>query len=363
MNFKLYNVFNNELETEWNKIQGINNVFVFQTFNWNKIWCENFLDIERPFIYIIYEGDRPIALFPLYLKTFFGVRSLFLIGGNQSDYLSPLFSDKIFDPNMKIGSIWEYFNKIIVDYHFLCFDKVPRNLSLNQLNPIVNLHGFSVTNNSYSANLPQSFEEYDSTLRSKLKSDIKRQVRRLEELGKLSFCYEIDQFNVEKYLNILFKLKSMQYKRTGVIDAFANDKVRKFYTSLFYNKFSSFKPVFSVLKLNDEPIAIHLGVQFSGRFYYLLPAYNCDYQVYSPGKILLHRIMQEAINTKNVVFDFTVGGEEYKREWCNNELVLQRFEYYRGILGYMVKMVSSLFNYFKRDRYIRKILTTIKRIN
>ena len=363
MNFKLYNVFNNELETEWIKIQGVNNVFVFQTFNWNKIWCDNFLDNGIPFIYIIYEDDRPIALFPFYFKTFFGVRTLFLIGGKQSDYLSPLFSDEIFDQNLKIDSIWEYLNKIIVGFHYLCFDKVPRTLSLNQLNPIVNLNGFSVTNISYSANLPQSFEEYNSTLRSKLRSDIKRQVRRLEELGELSFCYEIDQFSFEKYLNVLFELKSMQYKRTGVIDAFANDKVKKFYTSLFYNKFSSFKAVFSVLKLNDQPIAIHLGIQFSGRFYYLLPAYNFDYQVYSPGKILLHRIIQEAVNTKNVVFDFTVGGEEYKREWCNNELVLQRFEYYRGILGYIVKIVFSCVNFLKRDRYMRKILTSIKRIN
>lgn len=363
MNFKLFNVFNNELKSEWIKIQGINNVFVFQTFDWNKIWCENFLDYGMPFIYIIYEEERPIALFPLYLKTFFGVRTLSLIGGKQSDYLSPLFSDKIFDQNINIGSIWKYLNKIIVDYHFLCFDKVPRNLVLNQLNPILNLNGFSVTNTSYSANLPQSFEEYDSTLRTKLKSDIKRQVRRLEELGKLSFCYEIEQFNIEKYLNVLFEFKSMQYKRTGVIDSFANDNVRKFYSSLFNDNFSSFKPIFSVLKLDDEPIAIHLGVQFSGRFYYLLPTYNFDYQVYSPGKILLHRIIQEAINTKNVVFDFTVGGEEYKREWCNNELVLQRFEYYRGILGYFVKMVFSCVNYLKRDRYMRKILTSIKRIN
>ena len=363
MNYKLYNVFNNELEIEWIKLQNISNPYVFQTYDLNRLWCENFSDNVIPYIYIIYDDDNPIALFPFYLKSVFGARTLFLVGGKQFDYLTPLFSSRFFELNLNIETIWDYLNTIIVKYDYLCLDKVPINLTLNQLNPIVKMIGFSDINTSNSAILPTSFEEFNLSLRSKLRSDIKRQVRRLEESGELSFCYKIDQLNIDKYLGILFELKSMQYKRTGVIDAFANEKVKQFYTSLFQNKNHCFLPILSVLRLNDEVIAIHLGIQFNGRFYYLLPAYNFEFQVYSPGKILLHRIIQEVINSRNVVFDFTVGGEEYKREWCNNELILYRFESYRGLKGYFIMIVTFLINFIKRNPQIRKVLTAIKRMN
>jgi CelD/BcsL family acetyltransferase involved in cellulose biosynthesis len=363
MNYKLYNIFNSELEAEWIKFQNVNNSYVFQTYDWNRIWCEKFLDKSIPYIYIIYNDNSPIALFPFYLKRFFGARILYLIGGKQSDYLTPLFSNNYFEQNLNIESTWNYLNEIVVQYDYLCLDKVPFSLSLNQLNPIVKLDNFSDSNISYSAILPQTFDEYNLSLRAKLRSDILRQVRRLEEFGELSYCHQIDEFDFEKYLNILYEFKSMQYKRTGVIDAFAQKKVREFYIAFFQNKNSSFVPVLSVLRLNEEVIAIHLGVQFSGRFYYLLPAYNFDFQVYSPGKILLYRLIQEVINSRNVIFDFTVGGEEYKREWCNNELGLHKFESYRGFLGYFVKIVFSFIDHLKRDQHMRKLLTAIKRMN
>jgi CelD/BcsL family acetyltransferase involved in cellulose biosynthesis len=43
---------------------------------------------------------------------------------------------------------------------------------------------------------------------------------------------------------------------------------------------------------------------------------------FGPGAAHLHEIMRYAIERGCAVFDFTIGDENYKRDWCDSELVL-----------------------------------------
>jgi CelD/BcsL family acetyltransferase involved in cellulose biosynthesis len=43
---------------------------------------------------------------------------------------------------------------------------------------------------------------------------------------------------------------------------------------------------------------------------------------FGPGAAHLHDLMQYAIGRHCKVFDFTIGDEGYKRDWCDTELTL-----------------------------------------
>ena len=88
----------------------------------------------------------------------------------------------------------------------------------------------------------------------------------------------------------------------------------------------NFKIHCAALKVGDVLIATHVGVIDDTTFYYLMPANEGDdWKKYSPGRLLLLEILKWSIDNKLKFFDFTVGGEAYKKDWCNIETKL--FEY------------------------------------
>ena len=46
-----------------------------------------------------------------------------------------------------------------------------------------------------------------------------------------------------------------------------------------------------------------------------MPTFATEWKSYSPGRLLLEYLIQWSIEQRLKVFDFTVGDEEYKKEW------------------------------------------------
>jgi CelD/BcsL family acetyltransferase involved in cellulose biosynthesis len=70
--------------------------------------------------------------------------------------------------------------------------------------------------------------------------------------------------------------------------------------------------------------ATNLGLIFGGRYYHILAAYD-DGEVskYGPGAAHLRELMRYAIEHGCDAFDFTIGDEPYKREWCDTVIALR----------------------------------------
>src|SRR5262249_48201607 len=62
---------------------------------------------------------------------------------------------------------------------------------------------------------------------------------------------------------------------------------------------------------------------FRGRYYHVLASYT-DHEMskFGPGAAHLHELMGYAIAHGCDTFDFTIGDERYKRDWCDGELKL-----------------------------------------
>jgi CelD/BcsL family acetyltransferase involved in cellulose biosynthesis len=95
-------------------------------------------------------------------------------------------------------------------------------------------------------------------------------------------------------------------------------------------------------------VAVNLGLTFRGRYYYVLASYgDGDVARFGPGAAHLRDLMQYAIGRGFRVFDFTVGDEPYKREWCGESLL---YDYIAGagMRGTMVAALLSMARSLKR---------------
>ncbi len=156
-----------------------------------------------------------------------------------------------------------------------------------------------------------SFEElvrYASGRSSRAFEAQKRKRRKLErEVGPVRIVYRAEPTETA-LVELCMRWKSAQYQRSNYVDVFASAKLRR----LFLRLFEQGAITVSALYVGDRPAAIHLGPVTDARFYYWVPAYDTELQLYSPGVILMEELMRDSMSSGGREFDFLIGGEDYK---------------------------------------------------
>ena len=127
-----------------------------------------------------------------------------------------------------------------------------------------------------------------------------------------------------------------------------------FYNSFENNNSKKIKIHLCSLTLNDELIAIHWGVIYKNRFYYLLLSMKEEsFARYSPGRLLISSMIKWCIENKIQIFDFTLGSEKYKISWSNDKSIL--FNYLKlnnvkGFIFYLMIKIKLILKSFKENR-------------
>ena len=79
----------------------------------------------------------------------------------------------------------------------------------------------------------------------------------------------------------------------------------------------------SRLDVGAQTAAANLGLIFRGSYYHLLASYDGgELSKYGPGAAHMHDLMRYAIERGCGAFDFTIGDERYKQEWCDGQITL-----------------------------------------
>lgn len=147
-------------------------------------------------------------------------------------------------------------------------------------------------------------------LKTSLRGDIRRQIRRLNEIGELSFVRytnrkDITSSTFTDFLNQHSKRWPNSYKAPY------------FHENLLKKGLETGLVDFSVLKCGDKEIAWHLGFKYDKKYYYYMPAGNVDFAQFSPVKVHLFFLIKDAIEQGFDLFDHLRGDENYKAGWSN----------------------------------------------
>ena len=150
---------------------------------------------------------------------------------------------------------------------------------------------------------------------SKLRSDISRRRRRLEELGEVR-VEPYDAQALDAALDDAFRIEASGWKGRGGTAIAARPSDERFYRSLA--RWSAARGWFRLwfLRLDQRPIAFRLGIEAHGVWYSLKIGYLEEFAAQSPGKVLEAAVIESAFAGDSRRFDFAGSAADYKTRWA-----------------------------------------------
>lgn len=367
MKIKVFTNFE-EVKEIWLNFEKQACLYAFQTYEWLSHWYEiigSQKDLS-PYIVVVYNSnamDEIILLLPLCIQKDGFIKKLVWLGGDITDYHGPLINKNFYSKdNIDIIKLMNRIQKLLPKVDIMVLDRQPERIE-NIINPFVNKKCFHYHTDAYALVPEKNWEyHYNNNVKKKIRKDTERQIRRLSENGKLEFVIAENNEIIAEITDIMIQQKIERYRITKVPNLFQSEYYSRFYHSMAQSYKSRLDPQdfqihVSALKYNQSYITTHWGIFFRHRFYYLMPSFQMgEISKYSPGRILLIKLLELCFNNKIKTFDFTVGGEQYKQNWCNVEL--QLFDYYRiyNLKGFV------LFHCYKLKKIIKKYNICIKQI-
>jgi len=323
----------NEVEHDWRAFEAQADGTVFQCFDWLATWQRHIgaRNGVRPAIVAGRDasGDM-LFLLPLSLRAGGFARELAWLGSELCDYNMPLlapafagrFAGKDFLP------LWAAIKQRLQSHPRLHFDyvsltKMPDMVG-DQADPML---GLGVTINPSGAYLTHLAGDWEAYYAAKRSSSTRRRDRtkrkKLSEFGEVRLVNPAGDAEVLHALDTLMGQKARSFARMGVGNLFARPGHAEFYRALATAPASKNLVHVSRLDVGATPAAVNLALTFRGRYYHLLASYD-DGEVsrFGPGAAHLHDLLQLAIERGFEIFDFTIGDERYKRDWCDTELRL-----------------------------------------
>lgn len=167
--------------------------------------------------------------------------------------------------------------------------------------------------------LRDSFDDYLMAMSSKARANLRREVRKLQELAQhQSLLWRVSAAeDVEAFLEGATKVNrgSWQHRILGSrIDV--ESSTRKSFEDLATRGILRAY----LLNLNNTPCAFVIGYQHYGVYCYAEIGFDESFAEYSPGKVLLFLIIEDLHkDAPPKLLDFGMGDAAYKRRFANRE--------------------------------------------
>jgi CelD/BcsL family acetyltransferase involved in cellulose biosynthesis len=95
--------------------------------------------------------------------------------------------------------------------------------------------------------------------------------------------------------------------------------------------------------------AANVGLRFRDCYSLILSSYqDGDIARFGPGRAHLHELLRQTIERGFRCFDFTIGDEPYKRDWCDTEMKLYDYLAAATMRGRLVVATTTALRRLKR---------------
>jgi len=317
---KKYQSFNPELTDLWRTFERQAVFHGFQNMHWLNRWQSmvgQSLNGARLNICVVRDAGQVIAILPLYIRRSFGIAVLEWMGGTQCDFHGPLLlpGSVMFDAD-RFAEIWATIQKTVNPFDVINLQRQTQLVG-EQPNPFVAFLDNRRHDDNYLVDLHTDWETYYSgQFGKKTRRTFKRKHKKLSAIGELKFQVVANQQDHDDLLSKLYAMKRERFHNTGLFDLFSRQEIRDFYR--IEGKLGATTSThLSVVTVDDDIVAIHWGMIHKDTFYFILPAFNDAYARCSPGHVLISHLIQWAMENDMATFDFTIGPETYKSDWCN----------------------------------------------
>ena len=253
------------------------------------------------------------------------MRRLKFLGQDLGDYNAPLLArdfSRIVGRDA-FGGLWRDTLALIaaaLPHDMVVLAKMPKTVGAQQ-NPMLALETHLNPSGAYETALGPDWEAFYNAKRSSATRRRDRtKVKRLGEMGAVRFAEPQDASELARTLETLIAQKSKSFARMGVTNMFARPGHAAFFRDVATAERTRALVHLSRLDVGETWAAVNLGLTFGDCYYHVLASYD-DGEVsrFGPGAAHLRELLRHAIARGCARFDFTIGDEPYKRDWCETE--------------------------------------------
>ncbi len=167
------------------------------------------------------------------------------------------------------------------------------------------------------AELPDSWEEFLSSLGAKRRWLLRSSLRRLEEDHRVEFR-RCETDSLEQTLAEFFDLHQRRWQSVNVKGIFHDPRMRAFYVDVARKLRDRGWLHFSRLDVDGRMAHGHFAYVYNGRFYASTSARDTSYSSYGVGHLHYMFVVQDAIRLGLREYDFLQGDEAYKSFWAKS---------------------------------------------
>lgn len=334
---------------DWNRLAQIQNNALI-SYEWFSCCASAFHSNDRLFIICIVCNEQLIAVAPLYKNR-------------QGNNLQIIGSHRLYEPSSLLYKDTDALTDLL---HACTSVGMPILLSRCYINAYYEtqvrvlswnaLFFRRLSTNTQYINVSSDFDEYEKSLSSRKRYDIRRAIKKCKEYGDLTFdinTHNIDK--IDKLLNKAYDIEDQSWKHRSSTSIRLNDELKRFISCLFYFHSRNDNCVIAYLRIDNKPVATQLSIQQFNTLWTLKIGYNENYAACSPGVLLMHEMIRYAHENGIKVFEFLGNEESWLRSWKPqtrqyNNLFIYPFTF-KGLSGLLVDMINILTNKFMRVVY------------
>ena len=319
---------------------------VFATWEWATAWWRHFGRGSESILARCRNGERVLALLPVYCRRRGGVRIVRLIGHGPADELGPLCAPEDRGPTAEAIRLMldDVRGDLFVGDQFPAEDDWPEHLgaSVRGSEPSPKLRVVGRGWNDFLADQSKNF-----------RGQVGRRERALERLGlRYRLCDSRDR--VEDDLDTLFALHRAQWN--GRDSNFT--RLEAFHRDFAVTAFTRGWLRLWFLEVNSRTIAAWYGLRFGGVDFYYQAGRDPAWDRFAVGFVLLAHTLREALTDGMHEYRFGRGGEEYKSRFTDDESRVETLVLPRRLKGRVAVAAADAARRTRARRLIRAALRT-----
>ncbi|HXE81571.1 MAG TPA: GNAT family N-acetyltransferase [Vicinamibacterales bacterium] len=173
-----------------------------------------------------------------------------------------------------------------------------------------------------------SWADIERRLSGKLRADLRRRLRRIEEAGRVTVDVTNGGGDLESRLMEGFAVEPSGWKRARGSAISSRTETERFYRETARWAAAQGILRLAFLRLDRRAVAFQFAFEDHGVYYFLKGGYDPAFAQYAPGKLLVARMIARACDLRLRRFEFLGTEESWKREWTStrtSRIVLAAF--------------------------------------
>lgn len=303
---------------------------LFLTWDWLYSWATHYLGDGQIKIFLAFDGhERLVGIAPLFLRLkrrgVISVRELRFLGSEAvcSSYLDCLAQER--HKPAVLRSLYHYLcTEGRGQWDILTLSDLPAESStldlfsdlFDQAGKVGEIIG---TTCCPVIRLPGDVATYRAGLGRNRRYGLQRKMTRLRKAGRLEFTRATSPAEVEDAFESVIDLHQRRWNGRPGGGVFADARAKRFHREIVRVMSERGRASIDRLLLEGRPIAGIYGFTYRGVYYFYLPGFDPDVMPQaSPGQLLLHHRIEQALGDGEQMVDLLQGAAPYKLEWSND---------------------------------------------